>query len=243
MIRKSRLIVALGLVSALTVSSFAYADGASDNNAIVDGKVTPKKLDKKKFKKANLFLGVRNEATVTGTQSNPASEYISVGKNVKIKLKKAEQCTAPLSNGIPTEQARATCPSKSFLGEGDAEVTAPGGSTISNIVVSVFAGPGPNDVRLHTYSPNLAAASPIVPGTVEKSKAGPKYGYALNVPVAPETGALMITKFNATVEKRTKTVTARCKPKKFKALREVTYKDGSSETATLTQKCKRKKKK
>jgi hypothetical protein len=242
-IRKSRWIVALGIAAALSISSYAYGTGASDNNAIVDAKITPSKLDKKKFKPVNLFLGVRNEATVTGTQSNPASEYISSSKNVKIKLKKAPLCDAPLANGIPTEQARAACPAGSFLGEGEANVTAPGGTVIDNIVVSVFNGPGPGQLRLHTYSPNLAAASPIVPGTVEKSNAGPKWGYALNVPNAPETGALMITKFNATVEKRTKTVTARCKPKTFKALREVTYKDGSSETATTSQKCKVKKKK
>jgi hypothetical protein len=162
---------------------------------------------------------------------------------VKIKLKKAEPCTAPLSNGIPTEQARAACPAKSFLGEGDAAVNGPGGTSIDNVVVSVFAGPGPNDVRLHTYSPNLAAASPIVPGTIVKSKDGKKYGQALNVPNAPETGALMITKFNATLGKKTGVVTARCKSKKIDFLRTVTYKDGSSETASLKQKCKRKKKK
>ena len=51
----------------------------------------------------------------------------------------------------------------------------------------------------------------------------------------------MITKFNATLGKDSGVVTARCKSKKTPFLREVIYKDGTSETATLTDPCKRKK--
>ena len=73
MIKKSRFVLAIGLVLALGVGSLAFADGASNNTAFVDGGVTPKKLDKKKFKPVNLFSGVRTEVTggVNGLQANP----------------------------------------------------------------------------------------------------------------------------------------------------------------------------
>ena len=99
-----------------------------------------------------------------------------------------------------------------------------------------------NEVRLHTSSPTLGAAAPTVFGRIIKSNAGPKYGPMLVVPDAPDAGgdAFMITKFNALIEKSSKVAKANCKSKKIPFLREVTYDDGSKETATLTQKCKRK---
>ena len=82
--------------------------------------------------------------------------------------------------------------------------------------VSVFNGPGKNEVRLHTYDPRLAGATPTVFGKIVKSNAGSKYGQALQVDDAPDvagdTGK--ITAFNADF-KKSKVATARCKAKKF----------------------------
>ena len=245
MFSKSRLTVALALVLALAVSGIAYGT-ASLNNAEVVGDVSPTKLDKKKYKKASLTLGVVNSSDhITGSQSNPASEYISIGKNLKVDLKKAPVCPTTIPNGTPTETAKAQCPPGSVLGSGEAEVKGPpnGTSLVAEPVVTVFNGPGPNQLQLHTYSQNLGASSPTVPAQIVKSKVGAPYGQALSVPAAPETGALMITKFNATLGKDSGVITARCKSKTTRFLREVTYKDGTSETAELTDKCKRKKKK
>ena len=239
MIRKSRLVGALGLTLALGVSGIAFGTAAT-NNAQVLGKVSPKKLDKKKRKPVNLYLGVANSPEiVNGSQSNPAVENISIGKNVKVSLNKADACSAPLVNGSTTAQARAMCPPKSYLGSGRAVVTLPNKNQISDLVVSVFAGGG-NLVRLHTYSPTLQAGSPIVNGNIVKSTAGSKYGQALSVNPAPETGALMITHFDATISKSSKVATANCQSKTIPFLRKVTYKDGTSETVSLKQKCKRK---
>ena len=213
--------------------------GAAENVAVVDGKVTPNKLSKKKFKPVKLFLGVRNsKGQIDGAQSNPASELISFSKNIKIQLRKAPRCTAPLPNGIPTADARAACPPKSYLGAGDGEVTAPGGTVIAEPVSSVFNGPGKNEVRLHTYSPDLGPASPIVDGRIVNSPIN-GFGQALRVPQAPETGAVMITKFNASLLKARKVAMARCKSKKIKFQRDVRYADDSAEFAQLTQRCKR----
>jgi hypothetical protein len=243
-IRKSRMAVALGLVLALGVATIAYADGASDNEAFVDGNVKPSKLDKKKYKPINLLLGVRTEApVVNGAQQNPEAERISMGKNVKWNGSKAPVCTAPIETpGLTAQQAADMCPGKSLLGKGEAEVALNSASRVNDVVVQVFNGPGKNEVRLHTSSVTLGAAAPTVFGEVIKSDQGGKYGQMLLVADSPDAGgdAFMITKFNANIDKSSKVATARCKAKKFLFLREVTYDDGSTETAELTQKCKRK---
>ena len=235
----SLLASALAVVLALTGAMIARADGASENQAFVDGKVKPAKLDKKKFKSVNFFVGVRTQANVTGMQANPSSEFISFGKNVKFKLNKAPLCTTPLPNGATPEQARAMCPRKSYLGKGDGAVEFPG-LTANDIVVSVFSGPQKGQLRLHTYSPTLGTASPTVAAKIVKSNAGRAYGQALSVPHAPVTGSGMITKFNATIERSSGVALARCKSGKFRFQRLVTYTDGSSDTVTTTQACKRK---
>jgi hypothetical protein len=237
--------VAIGLVLALGVSTFAFADGTSENTPYVDGSVSPKKLDKKKYKPVNLFLGVRTEpgVPVDGNQQNPETENISLGKNIKWDGTKAPVCTAAIETpGLTADDAKALCPTKSFLGSGEAEVALSDTARVSDITVSVFNGPGKNQVRLHTSSPTLGAAAPTVFGEIVKSKAGNKYGQALSVPDAPDAGgdAFMITKFNANIDKSSKVATARCKTKKIPFLRTVVYDDLSTETVELKQKCKQK---
>ena len=242
MVQKSRFVLSMSLVLALGVASVALADGVSENEAFVDGNVSPTKLDKKKYKPIQLFSGVRTETTVNGLQKNPLVEYISYPKNGKFDFDAGSVCTTLPPSGSTQQQARDACPSDSFIGQGVAEVQGPGIAPITDIVVSVFRGPAPNGIQLHTASPTLGAAAPTVPGSIVKSDAGSEFGDALSVPHAPETGALMITKFNATVTKSSKAVVGRCKDKTMTFQRKVTYADGSTETAETTQKCKQKKK-
>jgi hypothetical protein len=231
---------AAALTLALTTASIALADGAADNQAFVEGKVKPAKLDKKTFKRVSLFTGVRTAADVTGFQANPKSELISFGKNIKLNLAKAPRCTAALPNGATPQQARAMCPAKSYLGSGHATLQFPG-LLVSDIVVSVFNGPGKGQLRLHTYSQTLGAAAPTVNGKIVRSNAGRKYGQALSVPNAPETGSGMLTEFNANITRSSGVVTANCKARQFLFERRVTYTDGSKDTVTLKQPCTRKK--
>lgn len=249
MIKKSRFVASIGLVMALGMSTVAFATGATDNTPFVDGSVSPSKLDKKKYKPVNLFSGVRTEANVDGTQANPAVEYISYGKDIKFDFKAGDVCQTLPPSGSTPDQAKDACPSSSYLGSGAASVQFPGLPLIDDVVVSVFRGctaecdPGispKKGIQLHTYSPQLGQAAPTVQGWVVKSNAGSKYGYALSVPHAPETGSAMITKFNATISKKSKTVLARCKAKKFPFQRKVTYNDGSTATVEIKQSCKRK---
>ena len=254
MITKSRFVLALVLTLALGVSGLAFAAGADTNTALVDGAVQPTKLPdtKKKAKKVTLFLGVRNEQTVTGTQVNPAMEEISIDKKVNVSaIAKTPECAVRPANGQTPEQARASCPADAYLGQGEAEVTFPpppqGIGKVSDLTVSVFHGPAGQappsgsgePLILHTYSPTLRTSSPAVQAYITKSRHGKKYGSTLWVPNTPETGSGLITKFNALLSKDVG-IKAYCdtKSKKFNFRREVTYKDGSSETVDLKQKCK-----
>ena len=175
MIKKSRLVVSIGAAVALGIGSIAFADGVGDNTPFVDGNVKPAKLDKKKWKPVALFTGVRTEVAggVTGLQSNPTTEYISYGKNIKFDLNAGVLCTTLPPSGSTPEQARAACPKNSYLGQGVAVVEGPGIGVIDDLTVSVFYGPEAKGVQLHTYSPTLGQAAPVVagiPGQVERGQ-------------------------------------------------------------------------
>jgi hypothetical protein len=249
---KSRKILALGLAAAVATTGIAIAGttGADLNDAKVIGKTTPSKLPKKRFVPVSSLLGVENSPDSTGDEdANAASERIAISKNIKVNLTKAPVCTAALPNGSTTEFARDACPPRSYLGGGDAVVYAPTaacgvGATEPCIaaepVVSVFNGPGAGQLRLHTYSPNLGPASPVVNARIVRATSQERnkgYGQALTVPNAPVTGALKITEFSSTILKARKVVTARCKVRRIKLLRTVEYTDGSSETATKAEAC------
>jgi hypothetical protein len=244
---KARFVVALALTLAVGVAALAYADGASENNASVTGAVTKKKkpkLSPKKFKKVDFRTGVvTTSATIGPGHPNPESEFISFGKNIKINPGAATPCTTVPAPGSTRAQAKAACPSKSFLGIGNAKVFAAGGVPVDETVdVTTFAGPGSNQIQLHTYSNVLLGASPTVLGNVVNSNAGKKYKNALAVE-SPETGPIMITEFFTNISKSSGVVKARCKAKKFLWKRVATYDDNTTDTATLSQKCKKKKKK
>lgn len=244
MFKKSRLIVALGLVLALGVSGVAFGTATLNNPGLiakVSGQTTPK-FFKTKLTKTSLQLGVTNsDDWINGTQSNPASEYISSPKNVKIKLNKAPLCPVRFGNGTTRAAVQQQCPAKSIIGQGTAEVKSGPGQVVATPTVTVVNGPTLGELQLVTEDQDsLGPAAPTVPARVEKSNAGAAYGQALNVASAPETGAIMITKFEATLPKTSNVIYANCKSKFMKFLRKVTYKDGTSETVGKTQKCKRK---
>jgi hypothetical protein len=244
LIKKSRLVVSMGLCIALTGSAFAFATGATDNQPAVDGQITPTKLDKKKYKPISLFSGVRTTfpgGSPNGTQSNAVSEFISYPKNIKFDFDAGSVCTTLPPSGSTTQQARDACPADSYLGAGVAEVQGPGIAPITDIVVSVFRGPDKNGIQLHTYSPTLGQAAPTVLGQIVSSGKGGEFGQALSVPHAPETGALAITKFNANIEKSSKAVTAVCKDKTMTFQRDTTWADGTTSTSNTTQNCTQKK--
>jgi hypothetical protein len=243
-VRRVPFAVSFGLVVALGVAALAYADGATDNTPAVDGSVKPTKLDRKERRPIALFTEVRTEGPVTGNQANPEKELIEYDRDGAWKSNAARLCTANIElPGLTVEQARDLCPGRSYIGSGEAEVALSDTVRISDLTVSVFNGPAKNQIRLHTSSPTLGTAAPTVFGEVVKSDSK-KFGPALLVADAPDAGAdaFMITKFNATIFRSSGVSLARCKDKRFITRRTVTYDDGSKETVTDSQKCKRKKK-
>jgi hypothetical protein len=249
LIRRSRFAVAIALVLALGVATVAFADGASDNEAGVLGKVSPSKLDKKKFKPVTFYAGVTTSTThaVPG-QQNAEQVQLDFGKNVKFDLKAADTCSAAIA-GTTTDQAKSACPAGSVIGTGVAHANLGGGpDQVSDVAVTVFNGPTANHIRLHAYSPSLGAANTqVVDADIIKSPLGGKFGQALYVKDAPDLGgdAFMLTLFDATISKSSKTVLARCgKDKKFYWQNTTTYDDGSKDVSPLlSQKCKQKKSK
>jgi hypothetical protein len=255
---KSRKVVALGLVAALGAASIALAGpptGADLNDAGVVSKVKPSKLSKKKFSRISTKLGVINSPDSAGNEAgNAAAERIAWSKNIKINLSARPACDADLPNGIPTAQAKAMCPPRSVIGTGTARVHAPGATCTppqaepclaATQVVTVFnGGPGSANLQLHTYGEppdGLGGLSPTVDARVVRANAQERnqgYGQALSVPNTPVTGALKITYFDAIIGRNTGVAKAKCKPRKFKWRRTVTYTDDSSERASKTQRCK-----
>jgi hypothetical protein len=254
-IRTSRLALALGLTLALGVSGIAVAGGgaAAENvsqlDAQLSGKAKPK-FPKKKFKKSSLFTQVQTDyATPTGDDTVHSEEvYIDYPKNIKLKTSTAPKCTANTST-MTTSEARAACGS-SQVGTGQAKAHLPPGVQFNDFEVTVFNGPGNNQLILHAFSPTLSGGAVIpgnpavIIGNLGKSPAGKKYGTRLSVPdvsdVADDQGGLYF--FNATIKKG-KYVQAKCKKKNMKYQARWVYDDGTSDTDTTTQKCKQKKKK
>lgn len=247
MIRKSRFVAAVAAVLALGVAAVAFADGASENSVGVLGKVSPTKLDKKKYKPVELYSGVTTDTThaVPG-QQNAEKVLLEFGKNVKFDLKAADTCDASIA-GTTTDQAKQACPAGSNVGTGTAHANLGGGpDQVNDVIVTVFNGPGPNHIRLHAYSPSLGEAlTQVVDGDIIKAPSGGKFGQALNVEDAPDLGgdSFMLTLFDATISKSSKTVLARCKDKSgFYWQNTTTYDDGSKDVSeALNQPCKQKK--
>ena len=79
--------------SLLGVAGLAFADGASENESSVLGKITPKKLDKKKWKPVTLYNGVTTSTThaVPG-QQNAEKVTVLYPKNIKFDFDAGPTC-------------------------------------------------------------------------------------------------------------------------------------------------------
>jgi hypothetical protein len=246
LIRKSQMILATALCMAVGVAGIAYADGASDNVSTVDGKVTPSKLPKTKYKTVKFLNGV----TTLDEDNSPvipaeATEevYIDYDDDIKISLGGIPECTEDIE-GTTTAQAIELCPGSKMSSSGSAKARIPGfpslNNEVSDFTVTVFHGDG-NQLLLHAYSPTLGTgpgAQPVVDSAIVNSPLGGDFGKRLSVPDAPDVagdaGALVA--FNATLSKGIK---ARChdgnKKLNFKA--NFVYDDASEDNTSDKQSC------
>lgn len=255
MIRSSRTILATGLALAIGVSGVAIGGetGADNQVSTVEGKVSPKKLDKKKFKSVSLTNGVttlNEDEAADGTV--PEQETVEVNldydRDIKFNLTKAKECDVPAAAlaGTTNEGAEDSCgPGSKISKKGDAAARFSGfpdppftNNEVNDFIVTAFRGEG-NQVILHAYSPTFGPnATQIVLGNVVDS---PKNGFRDRLavpdvpPVAGGEGALV--RFFATINKGD-VITARCgKGKEFNFRAEFTYADGSGDVAKDSQGC------
>jgi hypothetical protein len=249
-IRKSQMILATALCMAVGVAGIAYADGASDNVSTVDGKVTPSKLPKQKYKTVKFLNGV----TTLDADNNPvipaeATEevYIDYDDDIKISLGGIPECSTSLA-GTTTEQAEELCGpgapggNAKMSSSGSAKARIPSfpapNNEVTDFTVTVFHGVG-NQLLLHAYSPTLTSANTqVVDSSIINSPLGGDFGKRLSVPNAPDVagdnGALVA--FNATLSKGIK---ARCHDgnKKLNYKAQFVYDDDSSDTTSDKQSC------
>jgi hypothetical protein len=250
-IRKSRMILAAGLVLAVGVSGIAFGDAAGQVST-VDGKVTSAKQPKKQYRPAALYTGVTtlSEGNDPVIPSAPSEQvFIDYDDDIKISLGSVPACTQPL-NGTTTAEALALCQSSKVSNPaGKAKARIPGfpapNNEVSDFVVTAFRGAG-NILYLHAFSATLTDANTqVVVGHIVNSPLGGDYGKRLSVPDVPDAagdaGALVA--FNAQLKKGG-VIKARChdrnKTWNFRAQFNYESADGldtGTDTVKDTQKC------
>lgn len=248
--RKYLLLAVVALV-AMVVPTVANAAVQS-----VVTKVTPTKLDKKKFKPVTLFVDVitENNDEDTSFEQPPSADRTQVdfSKNLKFDPSAVPQCAADegaLQN-TTTETATSLCGSKSIVsvaGDGKTEATvivdpAPGvpgtAPLVVPVVVTAFNGFEDDTIFLHSRADAVNNTSVLV-GKLKKASGS--YGNTLDVTI-PDLLAGAIADFKTTV-KGGKYIVARCKDKTpdFGARSE--YENHTPTKATFVGKCTQKKKK
>lgn len=228
----------LSVIGALVVSGSASAAVTGQTLSV---NLTPPKQDKK------AFGPVKSMTTTVDTNytSGPFTPFgtqtqLFFSKDIKFTPGNIPPCNLNLISTKPQSQSDATC-GASTVGSGSALIN--GGILTGK--VAAYNGPtigGSPTIGLHTdvFAGTTYAFSTTLTGILNLS------ANTLTVSIPP-TGTA-ITHFQTTINKRksgkkTFYVMARCKKKKWVNSETTTYTDGSSQSASSTQKCKQKKSK
>ena len=238
------LIGALALALSLAVAGSVIAATATQT---IDGKISPSKLPKKKFKNATI-----NVTTATSDADNPSGippkavrAQVDFPSNVRFKTTKVPQCTDSLEN-TDRETAIGLCGDAKVSKDGGSHATValplgPGGARV-DMPASVMAFNGPEKggkptLILWTRIDAVSATS-ILNGVL-KDAPGSAYGKRLDVTVPLIAGgAGALAEFNAKVNKGNY-VQARCASKTMKFRGTFNYTDAPKQVATDSHNCKR----
>jgi hypothetical protein len=247
------LILAVVALVAMVVPSLA---SAQEQQSLVV-KVTPTKLDKKKFKPATIFVDVitaNNDQAGQNPDQPPSADRTRVDFSPNMKFTPSavptcEATEAQLQN-TTTEQATELCGKDSIVsvaGDGKTEATvlvdpnpAVNGSApiVVDVVVTAFNGFEKDTLFLHARADAVRNTSVLV----GKLTAGPSgFGRTLDVTI-PDLLAGAISDFKTTV-KAGKYVQSRCKDKTPTYQARTEYENHAPTTATAQDKCTQKKKK
>ncbi len=241
--------LALALAGAIGLSAVSLAV-ADDSVQTEVGKVKPTKLSKKKHQNIKLINTITT-FDKPGTLQPPKGVRTVVDwpKQLKFNLGAVPVCKTDASGlGLTatTEEAIAACGKKSVVSDPKGStavitVQLPVGFTTIDVLVTAF---NENNKQLLLYAKPIGDASgipaSILVGKLKKSKAGKKYGKALDVTIPP-LAAGAISFFEVTV-KKSKYIQARCKPKKMTFQATTFFADAPKSSDTHTIKCKPKKK-
>jgi hypothetical protein len=261
--RKYLTAIVLAVVGVFAFTSIAQADDIQS----ITAKLTPKKLSKKKFKPAQIYIEILtkdNTTDPTNPEQPPSATRTKVNfpKNMKFNTKAAPKCKASEAQlqNTTTQQAIDLCGKKSVVSVGGGKlpssaghstgtsawvtIDTPGPGTTLEVPVAVVAlnGTKKNQLYLHSRAESLGVTT-VLTGKLKSGKKAPKgYGSQLDVSIPPlALGA--IRRFTTTV-KDGKYVQARCKTKKMKFQAITTFSNWVKPTATddYKTKCKQKKK-
>ena len=229
----------LSVVGALVVSSSASAAVTGQSLSV---NLTPPKQQKKVFGPVGSMKTVVDTNYAPGPFSPTGTQtQLFFSKDIKFTPGNIPPCNLNLISTVPQSQSDATC-GASTVGSGSATIN--GGILTGK--VAAYNGPtigGSPTIGLHTdvfTGAGTDAFSTTLTGILNLS------ANTLTVSIPP-TGTA-ITHFETTINKRksgkkTFYVMARCKKKKWVNSETTTYNDGSSQSASSTQKCKQKKSK
>ncbi len=241
--------LALALAGAIGLSAVSLAV-ADDSVQTEVGKIKPTKVSKKKHQNVKLINTITT-FNAPGTFQPPKGvrTVVDFPKQLKFNLGAVPVCKTDASGlalTATTDDAIAACGKKSVISDpkgSTAEVTVGGPTAVlATIDVQVTAFNDNNKVIILYAKPtgvNAGIPASILVGKVKKSKAGKKYGKALDVTIPP-LAAGAISFFEVTV-KKSKYIQAKCKPKKMKFQATTFFSDAPTSSDTHSIKCKPKK--
>jgi len=225
----------LGVIGSVVLSGTASATVTSQS---VSSILNPSKAPKKTFVAAKSM-----KTTVDTNYSGPftpnaTQTVVSFSKDVKFTPGNIAKCNLSTISTVPEATAESTC-GASRVGSGSAIIN---GGALTGKVAAYNGLPsgGSPTLGLHTdifTASGAYAFSTTLTGVLNTSQ------NTLTVSIPP-TGT-SITHFETTIIKKKSGkksfyVMARCKKKKWTSSETTTYNDGSSNTASFTQKCKQK---
>jgi hypothetical protein len=223
---------ALAIVGALIVSGTASAAVTSQTYTV---RATPPKQDKKVFGAVGPFFTSVDTSYSGGFTPVADQTVLQYPRDFKFVPGNLPECPLNLINNKPVATARQACPG-SIVGQGSAVIN---GGALTGVVTAFGGLQNPPTIYLHT-SINNDALDPVLTGVLNFST------NTLTVSI-PNTGTA-ITHFDTTINKvktgkKSYFIMARCSKKKWVQSETTHFLNGTSLTASSTQKCKQKKSK
>jgi hypothetical protein len=253
--------IRLALTATLAVALVAPGGAAADPIQSITAKLTPKKLSKKKYKPAKIYVEILtgpDTTSPTNPEQPPSAHRTRVyfPKNMKFLEHGAPKCKATEAQlqNTTTDQAKSLCGRGSVVSRGSVTPTGPEHTTGTSawvtvdlpgpgttlgvpVVVTAFNGSLKNSLFLHARADSVNNTSLLV-GKLKEGKGGPGFGDLLDVRIPPLLAGA-ISRFTTTVKAK-KYVQARCKTKTMKFQATTDYDTHPTTTDQYTTKCKRK---